>query len=180
VVEPLVQRVQQLDAKADWRQTEGSQVLQTIVQRTAAAEPMLQTIGQRLTAFETALKAQNETTRSDVAEIHDALVKLGGNQQTLAGNLEQWRLESGGDLGIISNRLELLERGSGQPVAMLTQMQDDMRALQQVALADYDHNRRGFKNWLFGTDDIFAGSWKDETAALRAKLKGMGVGGKKA
>ena len=40
-----------------------------------------------------------------------------------------------------------------------------------VALADYDHNRRGFKNWLFGTDDIFANSWMDETSALRTRLK---------
>ena len=130
--------------------------------------------------FEAGLKAQTEASKNDLGEVHDALVKLGSNQQTLAGNLEQWRLESGGDLGIISNRLELLERGSGQPIEMLTQMQDDMRALQQVALADYDHNRRGFKNWLFGTDDIFAGSWKDETAGLRMKLRGMGKGAKRA
>ena len=112
-----------------------------------------------------------EANRSNLDEVHDALVKLGTNQQTLAGNLEQWRLESGGDLGIISNRLELLERGSAQPLELLNQMQVDMQALQQVALADYDHNRRGFKNWLFGTDDIFANSWMDETSALRARLK---------
>jgi hypothetical protein len=59
-------------------------------------------------------------------------------------------------------------------------LQTDMVALQQVALADYDHNRRGFKNWLFGTDDIFAGSWRDETTALRTRLRQMRGEGSKA
>ncbi len=171
VVEPLSQRLQQMDTEAGRRHTEGGQAWQTIVQRLAGSEPLLQGIDQRVQSFDTALKTQTEANRSNLDEVHDALVKLGTNQQTLAGNLEQWRLESGGDLGIISNRLELLERGSAQPLEMLGQMQTDMQALQQVALADYDHNRRGFKNWLFGTDDIFANSWMDETSALRTRLK---------
>ncbi len=170
-LEPVSQRLQQADTAADRRHSEGGQAWQTIVQRLAGSEPLLQTIDTRVAAFDGALKSQVEVNRSNLDEVHDALVKLGTNQQTLAGNLEQWRLESGGDLGIISNRLELLERGSAQPLEMLGQMQVDMQALQQVALADYDHNRRGFKNWLFGTDDIFANSWMDETSALRARLK---------
>ena len=170
-LEPVTQRLQQLDAAADRRHSEGGQAWQSIVQRLAGSEPMLQTIDSRVASFDGALKSQVEANKSNLDEVHDALVKLGTNQQTLAGNLEQWRLESGGDLGIISNRLELLERGSAQPLEMLGQMQVDMQALQQVALADYDHNRRGFKNWLFGTDDIFANSWMDETSALRARLK---------
>ena len=157
VVEPLMQRLQQMEQTADRRQSERGHVLQVIDQRVAG--------------FDAQLKSQVEANRSNLDEVHDALVKLGTNQQTLAGNLEQWRLESGGDLGIISNRLELLERGSAQPLELLNQMQVDMQALQQVALADYDHNRRGFKNWLFGTDDIFASAWLDETSALRTRLK---------
>ena len=171
VLEPMTQKLQQLDAAADRRHSEGGQAWQSIVQRLAGSEPMLQGIDARVASFDGALKTQVEANKSNLDEVHDALVKLGTNQQTLAGNLEQWRLESGGDLGIISNRLELLERGSAQPLEMLGQMQTDMQALQQVALADYDHNRRGFKNWLFGTDDIFANSWMDETSALRARLK---------
>ncbi len=159
VLEPLAVRVQQLE-------TTSGQLMQNLVQRVAG--------------LDSSLKAQNDSSKADFVEMHDALVKLGANQQTLAGNLDQWRLESGGDLGIISNRLELLERGSGQPIEMLRSLQTDMVALQQVALADYDHNRRGFKNWLFGTDDIFAGSWRDETSALRTRLKQMRDGGAKA
>ena len=180
VVEPLVQRIEQVEANADRRHVEGGQAYQTLLQRVATSEPVLQGIAQQMSGFDASLKSQVEVSRSNLDEVHDALVKLGTNQQTLAGNLEQWRLESGGDLGIISNRLELLERGSAQPLEMLGQMQVDMHALQQVALADYDHNRRGFKNWLFGTDDIFANSWLDETSALRARLKQMRDGAKRA
>ena len=147
---------------------------------TSAMAQVLEPLAQRVIGVETAVKEKAEAGKSDLAEVHDALVKLGTNQQTLASNLEQWRVESGGDLGIISNRLELLERGSAQPLEMLAQLQSDMQGVQQVALADYDHNRRGFKHWLFGTDDIFAGSWKDETAAVRARLKQLKDVGRKA
>lgn len=164
VVEPLVQRVQDLEGAS--------------VQRLTNAGQQIDAIGRRVVELDGAVKAQMNAGRANLEEVHDALVKLGVNQQTLAGNLEQWRLESGGDLGIISNRLELLERGSGQPLEMLNQLQSDMQALQQVALADYDHNRRGFKQWLFGTDDIFASSWLDETSALRTRLKSLREGKK--
>jgi hypothetical protein len=157
VVEPLANRVQALERSMERRQSESGQLVQALVERVGG--------------FDGALQTQAEATKADFGDMQDALVKLGANQQTLAGNLEQWRMESGGDLGIISNRLELLERGSAQPLEMLTQLQTDMQALQQVALADYDHNRRGFKNWLFGTDDVFAGSWRDDTSALRMRLK---------
>ena len=46
----------------------------------------------------------------DLNEIFEALVKLGTNQQTLANNLEAWRLDSSGDVSIVSNRLENMER----------------------------------------------------------------------
>ncbi len=163
-VEPLSQRVQQFEGAS--------------VQRLTEARQQIDTVGRRVADLDTSVKSQIDAGRANLDEVHDALVKLGVNQQTLAGNLEQWRLESGGDLGIISNRLELLERGSGQPLELLGQLQTDMQALQQVALADYDHNRRGFKQWLFGTDDIFASSWLDETSALRARLKSLREGRK--
>ena len=55
-----------------------------------------------------------------------------------------------------------------------------MQGVQQLALAEYDHSRRGFKHWLFGTDDVFAGSWRDETAAVRNRLKQLKTTARKA
>jgi hypothetical protein len=46
-----------------------------------------------------------------------------------------------------------------------------MQGIQQVTLADYDRNRRGFRHWLFGTEDVFAHSWTDETRQVRERLK---------
>ncbi len=151
---------------------------QNRLELTSAMAQVAEPLANRVSSLDGSLKAQNDFNKADFVEMHDALVKLGNNQQTLAGNLDQWRLESGGDLGIISNRLELLERGSAQPLDMLRTLQTDMQALQQVALADYDHNRRGFKNWLFGTDDIFASSWRDDTSALRMRLRQLREGTK--
>ena len=53
---------------------------------------------------------------------------------------------------------------------LLKQMQGDIHGLQRVTIADYDQNRRGVRNWLFGTEDLFAGSWRDETRQIRERL----------
>ena len=37
-------------------------------------------------------------------------MKLGANQQTLGDNFTAWRIETGGDIGIVSNRLQQLEQ----------------------------------------------------------------------
>ena len=46
----------------------------------------------------------------DLGEVYQALVKLGANQQTLGDNFTAWRIETGGDIGIVSNRLQQLEQ----------------------------------------------------------------------
>ena len=75
-------------------------------------------------------------------------------------------------------RSEVLEVASSEPIKMLQQIQADLQGLQQVTLADYDQNRRGFRHWLFGTEDIFARSWRDETRQVRERLRQL-AGGKK-
>ena len=46
----------------------------------------------------------------DLGEVYQALVKLGANQQTLGDNFTAWRIETGGDIGIINNRLQQVEQ----------------------------------------------------------------------
>ncbi|HRK19653.1 MAG TPA: Clp protease N-terminal domain-containing protein [Hyphomicrobiaceae bacterium] len=176
-VEPVAAKVRDIEISAERRQQEINQQLAS----------HLRALADRLVAIDGAVKAQSEGVANvaaahqrDLAEVHEALLKLGTNQQTLSNNLEQWRLESGGDLGIISNRLELMERSSARPIELIEQMQGDLANVTQLALADYDQNRRSFKTWLFGTNDVFAGSWRDETAAVRARLKEMRGGRQKA
>lgn len=160
-VDPAIQKLSQVDAANQQRQGEQTQMLRFLAERTNALETLVKTSADQALA----------AARADKSELHEAVVALATKQQTLADNLEQWRAESEGGLSIVSNRLELLERGSAAPLAMMKQMQTDLANLQQVTLADYDQNRKGIRNWLFGTEDIFSGSWRDETAQIRARLK---------
>jgi hypothetical protein len=162
--QPVIERMRQLETALDRRHSEGAQVWKSLGDRIGQLEGFMKQQDDRSVAT---AKAHER----DLTEVHDALLKLGTNQQTLSENLDQWRGETGGDLSIISNRLELLERSSAKPLEMLTQMQTDIIGLQQVAVADYDHERRGFRHWLFGTDEVFASSWHDETKQVRERLK---------
>ena len=160
VIEPVAIKLRDVDAAADQR-------IGSLGQLVAGLQSGLQAaVAQQA---ETLSEASSSHQR-DLAEVHEAILALSGSQKTLADNLEQWRLEASGDLGIISNRLELLEKADKGPVELLEEMHNDMAKLTQLALADYDQNRRSFKTWLFGTNEIFAGSWRDETAAIRARL----------
>jgi hypothetical protein len=144
-------------------------VVETLQGETVAAvvnpvERRLGVFDQRLAAIEGTLATQ------DLAEIHEAILKLGTNQQTLSENLDQWRLENGGDLGVLANRLAHVEENSAKPVAAIAQLTDEVHSLQRLALEEIDEERRGFKRWLFGTNDVFASSWRSETDEIRARL----------
>lgn len=73
-------------------------------------------VGQKLEALEGMLRAQGERigeggkVHERLDELAEALVKLGSNQQTLADNLDSWRLDHAGDFGIVSNRLKDVEQ----------------------------------------------------------------------
>jgi hypothetical protein len=153
-------------------------VVQQIRDMTTADQQSWRALSDRMDRLENVLRVQAEQTvtvqqthERDLNEVHEALLKIGANQQTLAESMDQWRLESDGGFSIIANRLGQVEQTATRPLELLTQVQSDIQGLQQVTLADYDKNRRGWKNWLFGTDEVFAKSWFDETAQVRARLR---------
>jgi hypothetical protein len=106
---------------------------------------------------------QSDTTRvKDLTELHDALVKINGNQQTLATSLDQWRLDTAGDLSVLNNRLEVLEKmgdGPAQQMRLLTTEVQSMHAMQLRREA----RKSRFRMWLFGTEDWFGDSWEKST-----------------
>ncbi len=172
LTEPLLERMRQVDGASQQRQTEQMQVLRAVGERTTQLETLVRGYGDASARTVQQFSEQVTTSHQrDLTELHDALLKLGANQQTLAENLDQWRAENEGGMSIVSNRIELLERASGQPLQMLKQLQTDMLGLQQVAVADFDQNRKGIRNWLFGTEEPFAGAWRDETSQIRQRLK---------
>jgi cell division protein ZapA (FtsZ GTPase activity inhibitor) len=168
----------QLTAKVDERvrglegfATAQPQATQALVAKLAHVEQLVQSHGDRAVQYTQQVAQQAADARiRELGELQEAIVKLGTNQQTLSESLDQWRTENEGGLSIVSNRLEVLEAASAQPMQMLRQMQTDLIGLQKVTVADYDQNRRGIRNWLFGTEDLFAGSWRDETRQIRERI----------
>ena len=116
-------------------------------------------IGDLDTALRTHLAGADEINKSherDLTEIYEALVKLGANQQTLANNLNTWRLDTGGDVSIVSNRLEALETTVLESLSRLT---SELRMLREPALREPrepEPTRWSFKRWLFGTSRVLA------------------------
>jgi hypothetical protein len=91
----------------------------------------------------------------DLNELFEAMVKVGSNQQTLADNLEAWRLDNAGDVSIVSNRLKELEQ-----------------MLHEVLPAQVEGSRSGsLKRWLYGTASVLPTTWRSDAAALRESLR---------
>jgi hypothetical protein len=121
-----------------------------------------------LTALEASIEGQLQradeaakTHEHSLSEIYEALVKLGTNQQTLASNLNTWRVESSGDIGIVSNRLEAMERAAQQT---FNRIDGQVQSLRLVNRGPRSNGRRihGFKRWLYGTSSVLSGAWRDD------------------
>ena len=134
--------------------------------------------GDRLADLEARLRAQADhvtdhmTDRLEEAakarerdrdELHEALVKLGTNQQTLANNLEAWRHDLSGDVSIVSNRLEALELN-----------------FQQAFTRPAGNGARAatFKRWLYQTGRVLPSAWRPDAAAIRQSLRAFRRDGK--
>jgi hypothetical protein len=135
---------------------------------------------ERLAALETGIEAQlqraDEAARThehSLAEIYEALVKLGTNQQTLASNLNTWRVESSGDVSIISNRLEQMERTAQETLGRLDGQVQSLR--QTVGGSSERRGWMGFKRWLYGTTSVLSGAWRDDADAARQRLRPASV-----
>lgn len=129
----------------------------------------------RLAELEGMMRAQTERLEDagkvherDLNEIFEALVKLGTNQQTLANNLEAWRLDSSGDVSIVSNRLENMERSLQDALTPTT-----VRIIEESSRfrPEEFENSTGFKRWLYGTGRVLPSSWREDMSALRESLR---------
>lgn len=132
-------------------------------------------LGERLSAVERALAAEIETAAAkhnayaqDLGEVHEALMKLNQNQHTLAGSIDQWRTDAAGDVAMISNRLNAIDRDTSEPVEMLHLLNAHMDRLNRVLVERY-HRRHRFWYWLFGTDDWLGASWPSQSVAIEAE-----------
>jgi hypothetical protein len=116
---------------------------------------------------------QAKTHERDLHEVYEALVKLGSNQQTLANNLNTWRLDTSGDVSIVSNRLERLEQSVMESLARISAELQMLRpqiaaserpapARPELAYREAEPatGRWSFKRWLFGTSRALSPVWE--------------------
>jgi hypothetical protein len=155
----------------------------TLAQRAGAeGDPQAANGADRLAHLEEMLRIQSErreeANRAHEREFHEAfgaLVKLGANQQTLAGNLEAWRLDSSGDIGIVGNRLAALEgalravlpRPRPQPPAGIAAPPPGPGITAGGETAPAGSLRR----WLVTTGRMLPPSWREDMNALRETLR---------
>lgn len=163
-------RVAGLERTLDNRTSETGRTVSFIGERLRSFE---ETIGgqktdsvDRLAQIERALSAYVESSvaargshENDLAEVHEALLKLNANQQTLAGALDQWRLDNTGDLSVINNRLKAVEESELRHLPQLESMATHINAIHAV-LAKREVRKNRFLTWLFGTDEWYSASYQ--------------------
>lgn len=87
----------------------------TGTEQSAAATSALATLAQRITTLEQSVSqsvtSQDEAIRArdrEIGEMHDALIRLGENQHTLASAISDWRQETHNRLATVTGQLERL------------------------------------------------------------------------
>lgn len=113
---------------------------------------------------------QTKTHERDLHEIYEALVKLGANQQTLANNLNTWRLDTSGDVSIVSNRLETLEATVLESLGRISAQLQMLRTPGMLEEPEPAGSGWSFKRWLFGTNKVMSPSWERRGRPVRDAL----------
>jgi hypothetical protein len=171
-LQPVVQRVEQIQSLIETRQSESSQGLRLLSERMAGAE--------RLITDYTAKAAEaQKANASELSEVHDALMKLNSNQHTLAGSIDQWRSEGKQTVTALTSQMDNfglrfanMEGEVHRPIAMLDSLTQTVDKMHRVTVERY-HRRNRFWYWLFGTDDWVASSWPSQAARISDELKSV-------
>jgi hypothetical protein len=161
--QPLLERVSAIGSMGG----ESQRMLSAMAERIASLESQLTLSVQR------AAEAQ-ATHTAELKEVHEALIKLNTNQHTLAGSIDQWRLDGVGDINVIASRLDGLEKTAARPVQMIETLTTSVDNINRMTVERY-HRRNRFWYWLFGTDDWLTASWPSQVASIeaeRAALRG--------
>lgn len=111
-------------------------------------------VGEQLQSIAGVAKSGTE----EVGRVNTALETVTSNQRMLASAFDQWRLDAGGDLGIIDNRVQLLEATAKGLQPQLETLASQVAVVHAI-MAKREKNKSYLRNWLFGTDDWYRASW---------------------
>jgi hypothetical protein len=157
IADAFSQRLSQTEAALQLLQEETERHWSSDGERQIALEASVRA---HLQGAEEAAKKQER----DLGEIYQALVKLGANQQTLGDNFTAWRIETGGDIGIVNNGLQRLEQTT---LDLLGHLGSDLHALREETRAGRGGLFYRFKRWLFGTSNVLEAGWREHTPTTR-------------
>lgn len=116
--------------------------------------------------------------RADLSEVHEALLKLNSNQQTLAQSMDSWRADVSGQFVKVHGKLGGFEERFEKPFKALEEMGDryatmgGTRVEQQTyteTTTTYEPEDDSLTYWLFGTHNWWSDGWRspEERAELR-------------
>lgn len=162
------ERLMRLERALDNRTAETGRTVSFVGERLRAFEEQL-TVQKQLTARLEQLITDKLQTVASVAEqgaeqvgrVNAALETVTSNQRMLASAFDQWRLDAGGDLGVIDNRVQTLETAAKNLQPQMEQLSNQISVVHAV-LAKREANRSHLRKWLFGTDDWYSASWNTE------------------
>lgn len=118
-------------------------------------------IEQALDGYERKASEAHAVYSAELAEVHDALMKIGSNQHTLAGAIDSWRNNGSGELHLINARIGAVHEDGAKRLAAIERLCADVDTLSQLVLEDRTPAKRSsFKHWLYGTEDWIRASWR--------------------
>lgn len=148
VISPITKRLEDLHQTLDTRQGVAASALNALSDRIEKLEDSLSRVSSSSYGSGTKL------SEDDLAEVHDALMKLNDNQHTLADAVSKWRGDTEDRVATMSTTIERLHK---------------------VTVERY-HRRNRLWYWLFGTDDWIAESWPSQAARVEEELKAFQCG----
>jgi hypothetical protein len=98
-----------------------------------------------------------------LVEILQAITSLDASQQSLAQSLAAWRVEIGGDVAIVNNRVDETHHAM---LALYDRLTGEVQALRQEHLENGTRRGTGFKRWLYGTPNVFGTSWHEGSVSI--------------
>ncbi len=120
--------------------------------------------------------------RQDLTEVHEALIKLNSNQQTLAESMDTWRKDMVAYFERLTTRVESVEEKVGEPVSAIeglrrrfdefftsTTRYETHSYTNQGTYTAPEQYRDSFAYWLFGTENWWSDGWR--TAEERAEIR---------
>ncbi len=187
VVEPLTDRLTQMTHGLETRHSE---LTSTLAEKIAQLDALIRDYAQK--SFEAQAVA-----REELAEVHEALMKLNQNQHTLAASIENWRSEGrqatdalamaltertaaiGAEIGALApkvsgfdQRFAALESENQRSMGVLEGLSATVEKMHRATVERY-YRRNRFRYWLFGTDDWVAASWPSQSQRIADELQAV-------